>query len=84
MLFAIAEDMRKDDPTTGTTAPKATTNGWNSWGEEQINKFETHHPMGTRPRLALALLLYTAQRKGDVIRMGRQHVHGDLIEVQQN
>jgi len=26
------------------------------------------------PRLALALLLYTAQRRSDVIRMGRQHI----------
>ena len=33
-----------------------------------------HHPIGSKPRLALALLLYTTQRRGDVVRMGRQHI----------
>jgi integrase len=32
---------------------------------------------------ALALMLYTAQRRGDVIRMGWQHVKGDTITVKQ-
>jgi integrase len=39
--------------------------------------------LGTRPRLALALLLYTAQRRSDVVRMGRQHLRGNRVEVRQ-
>ena len=31
-------------------------------------------PSAPRERLALALLLYTGQRRGDVIHMGRQHI----------
>lgn len=84
MQFAISEGLRKDDPTAMTAAPKAKTEGFKTWGEAEIAAFERHHPIGTRPRLALALLLYTAQRRGDVIRMGRQHMHGDLIDVRQN
>jgi integrase len=38
---------------------------------------------GTRERLALALLLYTGQRRSDVVRMGRQHIGPGGIEVRQ-
>ncbi len=84
MQFAVSEGIRKDDPTQGTIAPKAKTTGFKTWGEEQIAAFEARHPVGTRARLALALLLYTAQRRGDVVRMGRQHVRDDLIDVRQS
>src|SRR5262249_2649491 len=36
-----------------------------------------------KPRLALALLLYTAQRRSDVVRMGRQHIKDGLLHVKQ-
>ncbi len=39
--------------------------------------------MGTRERLALALLLFTSQRRSDVVRMGQQHLRGEAIEVRQ-
>jgi len=32
------------------------------------------HPIGTKARLALALLLFTGARRGDVVTFGRQHV----------
>jgi integrase len=35
------------------------------------------------PRLALALLLYTAQRRSDVVVMGRQHVRDGVLIVRQ-
>jgi integrase len=39
--------------------------------------------VGSRARLALALLLYTGQRRSDVVRMGRQHVRDGLLHVRQ-
>src|SRR6516165_1234627 len=49
----------------------------------EIAQFEAHHPIGTKPRLALALLLYTAQRRSDVVRMGRQHIRNGAFIVKQ-
>jgi integrase len=49
----------------------------------EVAQFEAHHAIGTKPRLALALLLYTAQRRSDVIGMGKQHIGGDSIAVRQ-
>ena len=36
-----------------------------------------------KPRLALALGLYTAQRRGDVVRIGRQHIRDGVLTVRQ-
>jgi integrase len=39
--------------------------------------------MGSKPRLALALLLYTGQRRSDVVKMGRQHIRAGVLTVKQ-
>lgn len=79
MKHAVAVGLRGDDPTEGVTKPVRRSAGIHTWTEEEISQFEEQHPIGSRARLALALLLYTAQRRGDVIRMGRQHIrNGDL------
>jgi integrase len=44
------------------------------WTDEDMAKFEEAYPLGTRERLAYALLLYSGQRSGDVVNMGRQHI----------
>ena len=43
-----------------------------TWADAELAAFEKRWPLGTRERLAYALLLYTAQRRGDVVRMGWQ------------
>lgn len=83
MRFAIEEDMRRDDPTAGVRPIASKTTGHHSWTEAEIAQFEKTHAVGTRARLAFALLLYTAQRRSDVIRMGRQHVKDGCISVRQ-
>ena len=83
--FAIGVGLRGDDPTTGLHRPRATRrDGFYSWQEQDIERFEATFPVGTRERLALALLLETAQRRGDVIRMGWQHVRNGVITVRQS
>jgi integrase len=82
MQFSVAMGLRSDDPTEGIRPAKApTTDGFHSWSDEEITRFEAKHPIGSPARLAMALLLYTAQRRGDVVRMGAQHVRNGLIAV---
>jgi integrase len=59
------------------------TGGFRTWTEEEIAQFEVAHPVGSRAQLAFGLLLYTAQRRGDVVRMGRQDIHDGFIRVRQ-
>jgi integrase len=58
--------------------------GHHSWTDAEIAQFERCHPVGSRARLALALLLYTGQRRSDVIRMGPQHVREGVLHVKQD
>jgi integrase len=83
MVFAVEEGWRKDNPTTGIKSVSNRTDGFHTWTEGEIEAFEAHHPVGSKARLALALLLYTAQRRSDVVRMGRQHVSDGMISVRQ-
>jgi integrase len=57
--------------------------GYHTWSEDEIAKYEAYHAIGTKARLALALALYTGQRRGDVVRMGWQNVKGERITVRQ-
>ena len=84
MRFAVENDWRRDDPTIGVRRVRYQSDGFHTWTEEEIAAFEAKWPLGTRARLALALLLYTGQRRADVVRMGRQHVRGGVIELRQS
>lgn len=83
MTHAVEVGLRADDPTRDVRAIRSKTDGFHSWTDEEISKFEEHHAIGTRARLAFALLLYTGQRRSDVVCMGRQHVNNGAIKVRQ-
>lgn len=74
MTFAVDDGLLKTDPTVGIKYLNGRTDGYATWSEEDICKFCKFHPLGSRERLALELLVCTAQRRSDVVRMGRQHV----------
>lgn len=52
--------------------PSNNPDGFKAWTETDLAEFEAHHPIGTKPRLALDLLLYIGVRVSDVVRLGRQ------------
>jgi integrase len=84
MRYAVSAGLCASDPTQGVKLPKVKkTDGFYTWSEQDIAEFEAAHPIGTKARLAFALLLFTAQRRGDVIRMGRQHIRDGVLQVRQ-
>jgi integrase len=75
MRHAVEQGWRKDNPARDVKPFRYKTKGHHSWTEEEISRFESTWPIGTRERLALALLLYTGQRgRSDVRLLGRQHL----------
>jgi integrase len=54
-----------------------------TWTDAELEQFEARWPLGTRQRLAYALLFYTGQRSGDVVRMTRGDISGGRIKVVQ-
>jgi integrase len=63
--------------------PRKADKGFRAWTDGEVAAYEAKWPTGSRERLALALLLYTGQRRSDVVGMGRQHVKDGRIRVVQ-
>lgn len=78
---ALALDMIKIDPLQGLKLVEIRTDGHHPWELEECAKFEAHHQIGTRSRLAYELLLQAGQSKCDVVRMGRQHVRNGMMSM---
>lgn len=83
MEFAVRRQMRNDNPAAAIKPIRYKTDGFHTWTEPELAQFEARWPVGSRERLAFDLLLYTAQRSGDVRQMGRQHISDGFIEVTQ-
>jgi len=79
----IDAELLAKDPTSGITPPRHRSVGIHTWTEEQVGQFENRWPVGSVPRLAMALHLYTAQRLSDTTRMGWQHVRDGMIHITQ-
>lgn len=82
--FAMDCDVIRLDPTVGirTVIPKS--DGHHSWTDEEIAAFENAHPIGTKARLAMALALYTGQRRGDLVRLRSTDITGGVLRLKQN
>lgn len=83
MAYALDAGLIEADPTIGVERSKAQAGSIHTWSEAEIAQFEARHGIGTNARLALALLLYTAQRRSDVVRMGPQHLRDGALMVRQ-
>jgi integrase len=57
------------------------TDGFYTWTDEDIVTFEARHAIGTKARLALALLMFTGMRRQDAIRLGPPSIRNGLIEM---
>jgi integrase len=79
--WAVERKLMKNDPTLGIKIKLPKSDGYATWTEEEIAQFESAHPIGSKARLALALGLYTVQRREDVILIGRQNFRDGVLTV---
>jgi integrase len=84
LSYAVESRIIKENPAKGVAKVKQDkAGGTYCWSEEDVARFEAHYPIGTRERLALGLLIYTVQRRSDVIRLGPQYIRDGKIRVRQ-
>ena len=81
--FAVANDLAERNPAKDVPYLKSGSEGFHSWTIEEVLRFEERHPVGTKARLAFALLLYTGQRRSDVVTFGRQHIKNGWLTFTQ-
>jgi integrase len=82
MAYAVEIGIRSDNPFAGLRPYRLGT--YHTWTDAEIAQFERRWPLGTRERLAFALLLYTGQRGGDVCKMLRSDIVDGRIRVAQD
>ena len=83
LMRAAVPTMRKDDPTDtipGIKLPKS--KGHHTWNDDEIAQYRTHWPLGTQQRLVMEFALETASRRGEVVRLGPQHVKDGRIRIE--
>lgn len=72
----------KSDPTAGVKNPaRPKTGGFPVWSEADVDAYESRWPIGTKERVWLAVLLYSGLRRGDAVKVGRQHVKDGTIAL---
>ena len=76
--WAVENDLADIDPTVAVDYLGSGSEGFHTWTEEEVRQYETAHPIGTKARLALALLLFTGVRRSDVVKLGR-HMERDGV-----
>jgi integrase len=81
LLRAAIPSMRKDDPTAGIAGIKMKSKSHHTWTDGEIEQYRAHWPLGTQQRLVMEFALETASRKGEVVRLGPQHVQNGRIRI---
>jgi integrase len=84
MRFAVGIGMIKINPLDGIVCRLPKSAGYHTWSDDEIARYRAHWPLGTKQRLAFELALETASRRGDVTRLGPQHIRDGFIHIRQN
>lgn len=76
---AIEEKIHNNNPARDVRRVRYPSEGFHTWSIEEARQYQAHHPIGTKARLALSLLLFVGVRRGDLVDLGRQHVRDGWI-----
>lgn len=66
--FAVRQEWRADNPVSKSEVVKHKKKGFHEWDEAEIAQFRDFWPLGSKPRLALELVLWTGKRRSDAHR----------------
>lgn len=77
--WAVEAQHMAENPAIGVDRRAPKTDGHHSWTVEEVARFCEKHPIGTMPRLAMDILLFTGMRAGDAVQFGHQHVRDGTV-----
>lgn len=80
--WALEAEHVEADPTVGVRNPaRPKSGGFEAWTEEEVKAYEARWAVGTKERVWLHVLLYTGLRRGDAVRIGKQHVRDGVATI---
>jgi integrase len=71
--WAVDEEVVGWNPARNVRLTKTGSRGFHAWDTREVEQFEQRHPIGSKARLALALLMWTGARPSDVVLLGPAH-----------
>ncbi len=78
--FATKIGWIKDNPMLHVEYKAPATQGFRSWTEDDIQKYQDRWHLGTKQRLALELMLWTGKRRSDAVTLSRDDLlNGKLV-----
>ena len=72
--YAVRLRLRADNPFSAEVIDAYKLGSYRSWTDGEMETYRKRWPLGTRERLAYAVLLYTGQRISDAIKLTRSDV----------
>lgn len=82
--WAVGRGILRANPARDVKPIRYERTGFHTWTVGEVSQFEARHPIGSKARVALGLLLFTGPRRGDVVKLGRQHVRNGWIRFVPN
>lgn len=76
-LFAYAKKLKwiaSNPVEEADKVGKLRLEGYHTWSEAEIAQYQKRHPIGTKARLALEIILWTGMRRGDARMFGPKHI----------
>jgi integrase len=83
-LFGVRKKLVAQNPARDVEYFKSSPTGFHTWTTDEVQQYEARHPIGSKARLALGLLLLTGQRRSDIVRLGRQHLRNSKLTFTQH
>jgi site-specific recombinase XerD len=75
LRFAVIEEFIAANPAREIGGFQIVTNGFYTWTEEDVARFEARHPAGSKARRAMYLMLFAGPRTCDLVQLGRQMLY---------
>jgi integrase len=71
--WAIKNDLATNNPAEKIEKLGGGSEGYYTWTDQDVEVFENYWPVGSRPRLAMAIMLYLGVRRSDAVLIGTKH-----------
>lgn len=80
MAWALDAELIEDNPARDLkSVPKIPNSGYYVWTVEDLIRYLKRHPPGSKARLAMMIMLLTGFRRSDAVRLGQDHIFGEVI-----
>jgi integrase len=79
--WAIKNDLATFNPAEKIERLGGRSDGYYTWTDQDVEAFEAFWPIGSRPRLAMSIMLYLGVRRSDATLIGKKHESKDGQEV---